>query len=47
MDRIEIRWPSGTVDKFENEKADQELVVEEGKGIVARRSRGSRINLPE
>ena len=47
VDLIEIRWPSGTVDKFENEKADQELVVEEGKGIVARRSRGSRINLPE
>ncbi len=36
-DRIVIRWPSGTVDTLQNESADRELVVEEGKGVVERR----------
>jgi len=31
-----IRWPSGRVDKFGQEDGDQELVVEEGRGVVAR-----------
>jgi hypothetical protein len=32
-----IRWPSGRVDKFGPEAADQELVVEEGRGVIERR----------
>jgi len=36
VDSITIRWPSGTVDRIGAENADQELVVEEGKGIVRR-----------
>ena len=35
-ERIVIRWPSGSTDTLKNEKADQELVVEEGKGVVGR-----------
>ncbi|MBI3662088.1 MAG: CRTAC1 family protein [Acidobacteria bacterium] len=37
-ERIVIRWPSGTVDNIENEAADQEIVVREGAGVVARRA---------
>jgi hypothetical protein len=33
IDRIEIRWPSGVVDKIENAPADRFLTVEEGRGI--------------
>ena len=35
-DRIVIHWPSGATDIIQNERADQELVVEEGKGVVHR-----------
>jgi hypothetical protein len=38
VESIVIRWPSGQVDKLGPEVADQELVVEEGRGIVERRS---------
>jgi hypothetical protein len=38
VDSISIRWPSGKVDTIAAENADQELVVQEGKGIVARNS---------
>ena len=31
---IEIRWPSGQVDTLKDVKANQLIVVEEGKGIV-------------
>jgi enediyne biosynthesis protein E4 len=34
---ITIRWPSGVTDKITDEVADQEVVVGEGKGVVARR----------
>jgi hypothetical protein len=34
---VEIRWPSGKVDKMTNVKVDMEIVVEEGRGIVDRR----------
>jgi len=34
LDRLEIRWPSGIVDKLENISADQFLVDREGTGIV-------------
>src|SRR5437588_3245644 len=35
-DSIVVRWPSGKVDTVENEDADQELVIEEERGITAR-----------
>jgi hypothetical protein len=35
-DSIVIRWPSGTVDRLGPQVADQEIVVEEGKGVVAK-----------
>ncbi len=34
IDRIEVRWPSGSVDKVENALADRCLTIEEGRGIV-------------
>jgi hypothetical protein len=37
VDVITIRWPSGVVDVIKGEAADQELVIEEDKGVVARR----------
>ena len=33
---IEIAWPSGLVDRLTGEKAGQSLVVEEGRGVIAR-----------
>jgi hypothetical protein len=38
VDSIVIRWPSGKVDQVGNEAADQELVIEEGKGVVLRQA---------
>ncbi len=35
-DSIIIRWPSGAVDRLGPQAADQEIVVEEGKGVVAK-----------
>ena len=40
-DSIEIRWPSGQVDKLSNVAADKTITVEEGKGIVASRAYGA------
>jgi hypothetical protein len=37
VESIVVRWPSGKVDQVKNESADQELVIEEGKGVVSRR----------
>ena len=37
VDGIVIRWPSGQVDKLGSEPADQELVIEEGRGVIERR----------
>ena len=37
VERIVIHWPSGSTDILQNEAADQELVVKEGRGVVARR----------
>ena len=34
VDRIEVRWPSGNVDKIENASADRFLTVEEGHDVV-------------
>jgi hypothetical protein len=36
VDAIVVRWPSGQVDKLGPEAADQELVVREGSGVIAR-----------
>jgi hypothetical protein len=36
VDAIVIRWPSGQVDKLGSEAADQELVVQEGRGVIER-----------
>jgi hypothetical protein len=36
VDAITIRWPSGQVDKLGAEAGDQELVVREGNGVIAR-----------
>ncbi|HXE90168.1 MAG TPA: CRTAC1 family protein [Terriglobales bacterium] len=33
-DRIVVRWPSGATDTLRDVPADQEIVIEEGKGIV-------------
>ncbi len=38
VDSILVRWPSGQVDKFGPESSDQELVVEEGRGVVERKT---------
>jgi len=36
VDSIEIHWPSGIVDRITKLPADQEVTIEEGKGLVAR-----------
>src|SRR5580704_3792100 len=36
VDAIVIRWPSGQVEKLGPESADQELVVQEGRGVIVR-----------
>ncbi len=36
-DSIVIRWPSGVVDTIQNESAGQELIIEEGHGVITRR----------
>jgi hypothetical protein len=37
VDSIVVRWPSGKVDTVGTEAGDQEVVIEEGNGVVARR----------
>jgi hypothetical protein len=34
VDSITVHWPSGTVDNIGSQAADQELCIEEGKGLV-------------
>ena len=43
VDSIVVRWPSGKVDTVENEDADQELVIEEERGITARHTGARRL----
>ena len=43
VDSIVVRWPSGKVDIAENEAADQELVIEEERGIIARHTGARRL----
>ncbi|HET9216759.1 MAG TPA: ASPIC/UnbV domain-containing protein, partial [Terriglobia bacterium] len=35
-DRLEIRWPSGTVETIENVQANQIITVREGSGVINR-----------
>ena len=39
---IVVRWPSGKVDSIVNQAADQELTIEEGKGVVRLTARPQR-----
>ena len=41
-DAIEIRWPSGQVDRLSNANAGQTVTVTEGKGITASRAYGKK-----
>jgi enediyne biosynthesis protein E4 len=41
-DAIEIRWPSGQVDRLTNVAAGQTITVTEGKGITSSRKYGTR-----
>jgi hypothetical protein len=34
VDSIVVRWPSGAVDRIGPQRADQQIVIEEGKGLV-------------
>jgi hypothetical protein len=45
-DAIEIRWPSGQVDKLTGVTADQTLTVQEGKGVVGSRAYGKGASSP-
>jgi len=38
VDSIVVRWPSGKVDTLGPRSADQELLIREGQGIVARQA---------
>jgi hypothetical protein len=46
VDSISIRWPSGKTDTLGPESADQELVVEEGHGVLARHAGASETGKP-
>jgi len=46
VDSITVRWPSGKVETVGSERSDQELVLEEGKGVVARRGNTSVTSAP-
>jgi hypothetical protein len=36
VELIRVAWPSGVVDSVKNEKADQDLIIREGAGVVER-----------
>jgi enediyne biosynthesis protein E4 len=40
VESIVVRWPSGKVDTINGEPADQQLIIEEGGGIIARHPAG-------
>jgi hypothetical protein len=40
-DEIELRWPSGQVDKLSKVAAGQTIMVKEGSGIVQQRAFGA------
>jgi enediyne biosynthesis protein E4 len=37
VDRLEVRWPSGTTDVLQNIEANQIITVREGDGIISAR----------
>jgi len=37
-DSIELRWPSGQIDRLQNIAVGQTIVVTEGRGVSAQRS---------
>ncbi len=37
VDAIVVRWPSGQADKIGSEPADQEIIVQEGRGVIERK----------
>src|ERR1700686_5012381 len=41
-DTVEIRWPSGQIDRLSNANAGQTVTVTEGKGITASRAYGKK-----
>jgi enediyne biosynthesis protein E4 len=34
VESITVRWPSGQVDRIGPQPADQEIIIEEGRGVV-------------
>jgi enediyne biosynthesis protein E4 len=38
VDRIEVRWPSGVIDKVSNHSANKILTIREGKGLVEQKN---------
>jgi hypothetical protein len=36
IDGITVRWPSGKVDEIGHEPSDQELIIQEGRGVISR-----------
>jgi hypothetical protein len=43
IDSLEVRWPSGAVDKLQNTPSDRLLTIEEGKGLVQTRPTGPEV----
>jgi hypothetical protein len=41
IDSIMVRWPSGAIDRIDAQSVDQELVIEEGKGVVVKHPQDS------
>src|SRR5256885_366787 len=39
VESIMVHWPSGKVDRLQGDAADQELVIEEGRGVIAKHPR--------
>ncbi|MGH9721311.1 MAG: CRTAC1 family protein [Bryobacteraceae bacterium] len=44
VDRIEVRWPSGAIDRVEGVTAGRAVTIQEGRGLVG--LRGSRLSQP-
>jgi enediyne biosynthesis protein E4 len=38
VDSVVVRWPSGQIDRIGQQSADQQLTVEEGRGVISDRS---------
>jgi len=42
VDSIVVRWPSGIIDRISAQSADQQLVIEEGKGLIIQQTVATR-----